>query len=180
MGEERRRVAKESKNYTSEKCGGRRLCELIPKIENDNDGATKKEKRKSSYQKEIEMLKMFQVKNEQKNAMMKQQQKEQKKCDTCCKEKRQQDNEVNATIAVSTTPIDTNTEVVKNSSDQSKKYNIQERQASITTTNTATSSSSSWMSDPLIHGSILTFAAISFLLYRKIETLLTELEKLDE
>jgi len=37
-----------------------------------------------------------------------------------------------------------------------------------------------WLSDPLLHGSIVTFAAIVFLLLRKVDSLLEELQLLEE
>merc|ERR1712151_1430003 len=52
--------------------------------------------------------------------------------------------------------------------------------ANTAATNITTSSESSWLSDPLIHGSIVIFSAIAFLFYRKIENLLNELDKLNE
>mmetsp|Transcript_2217 Transcript_2217/g.2846 ORF Transcript_2217/g.2846 Transcript_2217/m.2846 type:complete len:298 (+) Transcript_2217:273-1166(+) len=39
---------------------------------------------------------------------------------------------------------------------------------------------SSWLTDPVVHGSIVTFAAIVFLLYRKVDSLLYELRSLDQ
>merc|ERR1712151_557624 len=90
---------------------------------------------------------------------------------------------------VSETAIDVN-ESIRSHNNNNNSATTQQQQVSrpvtVTNANTAvtnnitTSSESSWLSDPLIHGSIVIFSAIAFLFYRKIENLLNELDKLNE
>jgi len=136
--EERRRLAKKSRGFVCDKCGP--ICDLVPDLEEGVEETGK-------FGKEIEMLKLLQVKNENKKEAA-----------------NSTPTTTNSTHAAVTTAVQSNTVTPV---------------TTIVQSNTGTQSSS-WLSDPLIHGSILTFAMIIFLFYRKIETLLNELDKLDD
>jgi len=183
--EERKRVAIKSVDLRCDKCCGP-ISKLIPtacKKASSGAATTEATKPTSTFQKQIEMLHLLQAKTEKKNTSMK-------------KEKDIETRENTAAGTTSTYSTTSLNEVVDSLA--RSMANPDQQQASDTlpstventndtnnttlsaTTSTTTSASSSWLSDPLIHGSIVTFAAIAFLLYRKIETLLTELEKLED
>jgi len=176
--EERMRLAKKSRSFVCDKCGP--IVNLIPDdIQNDDDNNEEDNGNvESKFSKEIEMLKQLQVKNESKNSMLKNNE----------DKKAKEEDDTNDSKIPSNDTIEIKSDV--NQSNNRNNSTAQQQQVSrpialqnnaiTSTTTTTTSSQSSWLSDPLIHGSIVTFAAIAFLFYRKIENLLNELEKLDE
>jgi len=150
--EERKRLAKKSLSYCCPRCGNPSL--LLPKVD-------KTDKESSSipnkYQKEIEQLHMHQSANN----------------------KARNENTANNNPASSNPPHNTTPpERINNSVTQNREQERQQQPSSAD--QVAISSSSSWVTDPVVHGSIVTFAMIVFLLYRKVETLIYELRSMDD
>jgi len=179
--EERKRLAAKSRQFVCDKCGP--IINHIPTIQkkptdNDNDNAKVVE---SKFSKEIEMLKQLQLKNETKNIMLKK-----KESNDSNNARKNEDNKVPSNDAVETTrDVNTSIGIHSHNNTGSASQQLVSRPITVTNVNTAvptttTSSESSWLSDPLIHGSIVIFSAIAFLFYRKIENLLNELDKLNE
>lgn len=173
--EERKRLAAKSRLFVCDKCGP--IINHIPTIKkkttdnNDNDNAKVVE---SKFSKEIEMLKQLQLKNETKNILLKK-----KESNDSINARKNEDNKVPSNDAVETTSIHSHNNTGGASQQQvSRPITVTNGNTAVTTT--TTSSESSWLSDPLIHGSIVIFSAIAFLFYRKIENLLNELDKLNE
>ena len=127
------------------------------------------------------MLKQLQLKNETKNIMLKK-----KESNDSNNARKNEDNKVPSNDAVETTrDVDASIGIHSHNNTGGASQQQVSRPITVTNGNTAvttttTSSESSWLSDPLIHGSIVIFSAIAFLFYRKIENLLNELDKLNE
>jgi len=176
---ERKRLAKKSVNFVCPKCGP--VCKLIPQL-TDNQSKNKgnvASNKPSKYEKEIESLHHFQLLNEKKKNLTKTTKEETtatkeetKIVDDASKEK---DNiHVQGT---NVTTITSSPSVTESDSPTTNKVEI----TSVRNSTPTTDSQSSWsLYDPVLHGSIVTFVAIVYLLFRKVESLLVELENLQD
>jgi len=175
--EERKRLANKSRQFVCDKCGP--ISNLIPTIEkkktNDDDDSSNTNIVESKFSKEIEMLKQLQIKSESKNVMLKKQESNDSKNAGKNENVIETERDVNESIRSHNNNNDSAT-----TQQQQVSRPVTVTNANTAVTNITTSSESSWLSDPLIHGSIVIFSAIAFLFYRKIENLLNELDKLNE
>lgn len=162
---ERKRLAKKSVEFVCPKCGpiNKLLPEVVTKCKSTDRNKSCK------YEKEIEALHYYQQVNEGKKQSL------------IAKENNANDYSDAKEEKESTQETEVSVEAENNASsttlDLSRTF-----ETSVVTSTTTTESQSSWnsLSDPVIHGSIVTFAAIVYLLYRKVESLLVELENLED
>jgi len=162
---ERKRLAKKSVEFVCPKCGP--INKLLPQVVTKCKSTDRNKSCK--YEKEIEALHYYQQVNEGKKQSLTA--KENNANDySDAKEEKELTQETEVSVEAENNASSTTL-------DLSRTF-----ETSVVTSTTTTESQSSWnsLSDPVIHGSIVTFAAIVYLLYRKVESLLVELENLED
>jgi len=162
---ERKRLAKKSVEFVCPKCGP--INKLLPQVVTKCKSIDRNKSCK--YEKEIEALHYYQQVNEGKKQSLTA--KENNANDySDAKEEKELTQETEVSVEAENNASSTTL-------DLSRTF-----ETSVVTSTTTTESQSSWnsLSDPVIHGSIVTFAAIVYLLYRKVESLLVELENLED
>merc|ERR1711971_1265951 len=169
---ERKRLAKKSVNFVCPKCGP--VSKLIPQVaeKQSHNKCNIASNKSSKYEKEIEALHHFQLLNEGKKKSAKKT-KEETNIDDTSKEKDNNFNAQGTNITINSSPS------VTESGPPTTTTNKVE--TSVVNSTPTTDSQSSWsLYDPVLHGSIVTFVAIVYLLFRKVESLLVELENLQD
>ena len=177
--EKRQRLAKESNNFCCAKCG--KIAGLIPKeCTTINDDGSKKPPPESRFAKELQKLHRLQLANNAK----------QNRASSSCtppNAKQMRDGDPNSVANDQENTLE-NTQTIQSSTHSNGKVgNTNDTLDGNSVPNQVMSGSinnthprQSWITDPLIHGSIVTFAAIVFLLFRKVDSLLDELRNLNE
>lgn len=173
---ERNRLAKESVKYCCRQCGP--AISLIPKIKGS------KNQKSLIFEEEIAKLHMHQIANEVNNPknpknLTAAKLKSEKKDGTTPEESMDQSPDTQAEPKGSEQP-DPEEESAETKARSEELPTISlENPASVQLVPSQVEESAPWFSDPVVHGGIVIFATIVFLLYRKVESLILELKELE-